>query len=55
MAEFELALMRDALERSDWNQTRAAELLGLNRHAFRYRAKKYGLDRDIRDHTHDDA
>ena len=55
VARFELALMRDALEKSGWIQTRAAELLGLNRHAFRYRAKKYGLDRLIRDRNHDDV
>jgi DNA-binding NtrC family response regulator len=55
VAQFELALMRDALEKSGWVQARAAELLRLNRHAFRYRAKKYGLDRLIRDRSHDDA
>jgi two-component system response regulator PilR (NtrC family) len=55
VAEFELALMRDALEKTGWSQTRAAELLGLNLRAFRYRAKKYGLDRLIRDHNHGDA
>ena len=55
VAELELALMRDALEKSEWVQTRAAELLGLNFRAFRYRAKKYGLDVLIRDRAHGDA
>jgi two-component system, NtrC family, response regulator PilR len=52
VAEMEQALMRDALEKADWVQTKAAELLGINFRAFRYRARKYGLDREIRDRTH---
>jgi two-component system response regulator PilR (NtrC family) len=55
VADFEMALMRDALEKAEWVQTRAAELLGLNLRAFRYRAKKYGLDRLIRDRNHGDT
>jgi two-component system response regulator PilR (NtrC family) len=55
VADFELALMRDALEKAEWIQTRAAELLSLNLRAFRYRAKKYGLDRLIRDRNHGDT
>jgi len=45
-------LMRDALEKAGWVQTKAAELLGINFRSFRYRARKYGLDREIRDRTH---
>jgi DNA-binding NtrC family response regulator len=33
------------LERSGWNQTRAATLLGLNRDQIRYRIEKFKLER----------
>jgi two-component system response regulator PilR (NtrC family) len=52
VAEMEQTLMRDALEKAGWVQTRAAELLRINFRSFRYRARKYGLDREIRDRTH---
>ncbi|MCX5735814.1 MAG: sigma-54 dependent transcriptional regulator [candidate division NC10 bacterium] len=52
VAETEQALMRDALEKAGWVQTKAAELLGINFRSFRYRARKYGLDREIRDRAH---
>ena len=32
-----------ALERSGWNQTKAATLLGLNRDQIRYRIEKFDL------------
>jgi transcriptional regulator with PAS, ATPase and Fis domain len=38
--EIEMSLVRQALERSGGNQTRAAELLGISRDQFRYRLKK---------------
>jgi DNA-binding NtrC family response regulator len=41
----ERALLARALEKSGGNQTRAAQLLGLSRYTFRYRLKKWGLDR----------
>jgi DNA-binding protein Fis len=34
-----------ALDRSGWNQTRAATLLGLNRDQIRYRIEKFKLER----------
>ncbi len=55
VADMEKALMLDALEKAGWVQTRAAQLLGINFRSFRYRAKKYGLDRDIRDRDHADS
>ena len=55
VTEMERALMRDALEKTGWVQTKAAELLGINFRSFRYRARKYGLDREIRDRTHGTA
>ncbi len=39
----EKELIRQALERSRGNQTKAASLIGLTRDAFRYRMSKYGL------------
>jgi DNA-binding NtrC family response regulator len=39
----ERALVVQALERSGWNQTKAATLLGLNRDQIRYRIEKFDL------------
>jgi DNA-binding NtrC family response regulator len=39
----ERKLLLMALERSDWVQTRAAELLKITFRSFRHRAKKYGI------------
>jgi two-component system response regulator AtoC len=36
-------LVRQALERTGWNQTRAARLLGLNRDQIHYRMEKFGI------------
>jgi two-component system response regulator PilR (NtrC family) len=55
VADLEKSLMRDALEKAGWIQTKAAQLLGINFRSFRYRAKKYGLDRQIRDRNHADS
>jgi transcriptional regulator with GAF, ATPase, and Fis domain len=41
--EVERQLVIQALERAGGNQTRAAELLGLNRDQVRYRIDKFGL------------
>ena len=38
-------LVVQALERTGWNQTRAATLLGLNRDQIRYRIEKFELRR----------
>ena len=40
LEEVELSLVRQAIERSRGNQTRAAELLGISRDQLRYRLKK---------------
>jgi transcriptional regulator with GAF, ATPase, and Fis domain len=34
-----------ALERTAWNQTKAATLLGLNRDQIRYRIEKFHLEK----------
>ena len=39
------ALVLQALERTQWNQTKAATLLGLNRDQIRYRIEKFALER----------
>ena len=41
--QLERSLVVQALERSGWNQTRAAALLGLNRDQIRYRIEKFKL------------
>ncbi len=38
-------LIKQALERNDWNQTRAAKFLGLTRNTLIYRMQKFGLNR----------
>jgi DNA-binding NtrC family response regulator len=43
--QLERSLVVQALERSSWNQTRAAALLGLNRDQIRYRIEKFKLER----------
>jgi DNA-binding NtrC family response regulator len=45
LEQLERSLVLQALRRSDWNQTHAARLLGLNRDQIRYRIEKFGLDR----------
>ena len=41
----ERSLVVQALERSGWNQTKAAQLLGLNRDQIRYRIEKFSLEK----------
>jgi two-component system response regulator AtoC len=43
--EVERSLVSQALERTSWNQTRAAALLGLNRDQIRYRIEKFQLEK----------
>ena len=43
LEELERSLVVQALERSGYNQTRSAALLGLNRDQIRYRIEKFGL------------
>jgi two-component system, NtrC family, response regulator AtoC len=43
LEELERDLVRQALERSGGNQSRAARLLGLNRDQIRYRIEKFGM------------
>ncbi len=43
LEQLERSLVVQALERSGWNQTRAAGLLGLNRDQIRYRIEKFKL------------
>lgn len=38
-------LIRQALDRAEWNQTRAASLLGMTRQTLIYRMQKYGVRR----------
>jgi len=41
--DMERSLVRQALERTNWNQTRAARLLGFTRDQMRYRVKQFGF------------
>jgi two-component system, NtrC family, response regulator AtoC len=43
--QLERSLVVQALERSGWNQTRTATLLGLNRDQIRYRIEKFKLEK----------
>jgi len=45
LEQLERSLVVQALERSAWNQTRAATLLGLNRDQIRYRIEKFKLEK----------
>jgi two-component system response regulator AtoC len=45
LEQLERSLVVQALERSGWNQTKAAGLLGLNRDQIRYRIEKFKLER----------
>jgi len=45
LEELERSLVVQALDRSGWNQTKAAALLGLNRDQIRYRIEKFKLER----------
>jgi DNA-binding NtrC family response regulator len=45
LEQLERSLLVQALERSGWNQTKAASLLGLNRDQIRYRIEKFKLER----------
>lgn len=42
--EIEKRLIQEALERTNWNKTKAAELLGVTRKIMRYKTEKYDLD-----------
>jgi transcriptional regulator with PAS, ATPase and Fis domain len=46
LAAVELDLIRQALEKTGWNITRAARMLGVSRDTLRYRVDKHGLTRN---------
>jgi two-component system, NtrC family, response regulator AtoC len=48
LERLEQSLVVQALERSGWNQTKAAALLGLNRDQIRYRVEKFQLERSVK-------
>ena len=43
LEDLEKRLLKEALERSRFNQTKAARLLHVTRHTLRYRLEKFGL------------
>ena len=45
LEKVERDLVLQALQRTGWNQTKAATLLGLNRDQSRYRVEKFGLEK----------
>ena len=47
LEQWERSFVVQALERSGWNQTKAAALLGLNRDQIRYRIEKFKLERQV--------
>jgi Nif-specific regulatory protein len=46
VAETEKKMLTDALEKTNWNLTRAAELLGITFRSMRYQVKKYNISKD---------
>ena len=44
---FEKRLIVDALEKTNWIQTKAAELLGTSRSILKYKMKKYGIKKGV--------
>jgi transcriptional regulator with PAS, ATPase and Fis domain len=48
LEDMEKSLVLQALERTGWNQTRAAKLLGLNRDQIHYRIEKFQLTPPVR-------
>jgi two-component system, NtrC family, response regulator AtoC len=46
LEQLERSLVVQALERTGWNQTKTAALLGLNRDQVRYRIEKFNLERN---------
>jgi DNA-binding NtrC family response regulator len=47
LEDLERSLLVQALDRTSWNQTKAAQLLGLNRDQIRYRIEKFQLERTV--------
>jgi two-component system response regulator AtoC len=47
LEQLERSLVIQALQRSSWNQTRAATLLGVNRDQIRYRIEKFKLEKPV--------
>jgi transcriptional regulator with GAF, ATPase, and Fis domain len=47
LEQLERSLVVQALQRSGWNQTRAAALLGVNRDQIRYRIEKFKLEKPV--------
>jgi len=47
LEQLERSLVIQALQRSGWNQTRAAALLGVNRDQIRYRIEKFKLEKPV--------
>ncbi|MDZ7700116.1 MAG: helix-turn-helix domain-containing protein [Deltaproteobacteria bacterium] len=45
-------MILSALEKSDWVQTQAAELLGISERVLRYKMKKGGITRRNADKNH---
>ena len=45
LEETERRMLVEALDKTGWNQTRAAMLLGISRDTLRYKVKKYNLPR----------
>jgi DNA-binding NtrC family response regulator len=43
LARFEIDLLRDALERCGWNQTRAAHALGITRRVLKLKIDRFGI------------
>jgi transcriptional regulator with GAF, ATPase, and Fis domain len=47
LEQWERSFVIQALDRSGWNQTKAAALLGVNRDQIRYRIEKFKLEKPV--------
>jgi|Deesub1362A_J573_1020465.scaffolds.fasta_scaffold00087_35 Nif-specific regulatory protein len=51
LKELEEAEILDALRKTGWVKAKAARMLGITERMIGYKVKKYGLDKEVRNHS----